>query len=47
MAQQIIENDRPVITIYNPTTIAVFNTNLSGVHLSANRLIRVENAQYR
>ena len=47
VAQQIIENDRPVIVLYNPTTFAAFSTNLTGVQLSASGLLIVANARYK
>ncbi len=47
VAQQIIQGDRPIIVLYNPVTFAGFSTNLSGVHLTYNGQLSVENARYK
>ncbi len=47
MAQQIIQADRPIIVLYNPVTFAAFSTNLTGVRLTANGLLRVANARFK
>ena len=47
VAQQIIQEERPFIVLYNPTTFTAFRANLAGVHLSASGVMRVENARYR
>jgi len=46
-AQQIIENDRPVIVLYNTNTIVVCSASLKGLWLSANGAVHIENAQFR
>jgi ABC-type transport system substrate-binding protein len=46
-AQQIIENDRPVIVLYNANTIVAYSASLKGLWLSANGAGHIENAQFR
>jgi len=47
VAQQVILNDRPVIYLYNPITVAGFSSNLTGVYLSYNGALTVSNAQFK
>jgi peptide/nickel transport system substrate-binding protein len=46
-AQQVIINDRPLIYLYHPVTRAGIATNLSGVKIYPDTLLRVANAQYK
>jgi len=46
-AQQIIASDRPIIVLYNAVIFGAFNTNLTGVQLTARGHISVANAQFR
>jgi peptide/nickel transport system substrate-binding protein len=47
VAQQIIINDRPLIYLYHPVTRAGVETQLTGVRLYPDTLLRVANAAYK
>ncbi len=47
VAQQIIINDRPLIYLYHPVTRASVQTQLTGMHLYPDTLLRVANAAYK
>jgi peptide/nickel transport system substrate-binding protein len=46
-AQQIIENDRPVIVLYNPVTIAAVSTNVTGIQVTPGGLVTIANARFK
>jgi peptide/nickel transport system substrate-binding protein len=46
-AQQIIHDDRPIICLYNPVTLAAFSTNLAGVGLTSLGTMTVANAHFK
>jgi peptide/nickel transport system substrate-binding protein len=46
-AWHVIQDDRPIIALYNPITYSAFSTNLTGVWLTSYGKLRVENAQYK
>jgi peptide/nickel transport system substrate-binding protein len=47
VAQQIILNDRPLIYLYHPVTRAGVETQLTGIKLYPDTLLRVANAAYK
>ena len=47
VAQQIIQNDRPIIYLYSGITFAAFSTNLTGVQLTSNGAMNVANARFK
>ena len=47
VGQQIIENDRPVIVLYNANRFAAFSTNLTGVKLEYNGRLAIANAWFK
>jgi len=47
VAQQIIIQDRPLIYLYHPVTRAGVETQLTGIHLYPDTLLRVSNAAYK
>jgi peptide/nickel transport system substrate-binding protein len=47
VAQQIIQADRPIIVLYHAIVYAAFSTQLTGLQLGPNGLLRVEKAQFR
>ena len=46
-AQQIIQNDRPAIILYNETSIAGVSASVTGVELLGNGSVSVSEAQYK
>ena len=46
VAQQILQSDRPWIVLYNPVTFAAFSTKLTGLQLTSNGAMTVQNARY-
>jgi len=46
-AQQIIENDRPVIVLYNVTTIAAISTNVTGIEITPSGAVTLANARFK
>ena len=47
VADQIIHDDRPLIVLYNQTTLAAFSTNVTGITLEPRGLVQLANAQFR
>ena len=47
VAQEIIVSDRPIIYLYNPVTLAVFDTRVAGVRLGYNGALLLANARFR
>ena len=47
VADQIIHDDRPLIVLYNQTTLAAYNTNVSGITLDYKGQVQLANAQFR
>ena len=47
MAQQILQRDRPAIPLYNNTTLAAVNANVTGVELLGNGSVSLAYAQYK
>jgi peptide/nickel transport system substrate-binding protein len=46
-AQQIVANDRPMIPLYNVTTLIGFNTRVTGLRVASNGNVLVTNARFR
>ena len=47
VAQQIIQDDRPLFALYNPVTFAAFSTDVTGVVLTPNGGVRFVNARFK
>jgi peptide/nickel transport system substrate-binding protein len=47
LADQIIHDDRPLIVLYNQTTLAAFSTAVTGITLSPSGLMQLANAQFK
>ena len=47
VAQQIIQDDRPVIVLYNRTSLVAYNTIVTGIALDYKGQVQLANAQFR